>query len=397
MNAVATQEQTTFAPWPFFEPDEIEAANTVLSSGKVNYWTGTEGRRFEEEFADFAGVRHAIALANGTVALEAAFEALGIGPGGEVILTPRTFLASASAIVRVGATPVFADIDHRSGNFDINCVEAAITSRTRAILAVHLGGWPCDMSRLMDLASAKGIHVVEDCAQAHGASYAGRSVGSFGIISAWSFCQDKIITTAGEGGMVTTDDEALWNSMWSLKDHGKSFDAVYRREHKPGFRWLHESFGTNWRLPEVQSAIGRIQLRKLPEWHRLRTEHAEALLNAWEDLSGLRCERPGPDEHHAYYKFYAYVRPEALTDGWTRDRIMEEIVAAGVPCFTGSCSEIYLEKAFATRSLNQPERLPVAKELGETSLMFLVHPTLDERAMSRTADVVRSVMLKATR
>jgi dTDP-4-amino-4,6-dideoxygalactose transaminase len=205
------------------------------------------------------------------------------------------------------------------------------------------------------------------------------------------------MTTAGEGGMVTTDDEALWDRMWSLKDHGKSFDAVYRREHKPGFRWLHESFGTNWRLTEVQSAIGRIQLRKLPEWHRLRSAHAESLLTAWESLSALRCERPSLEEQHAYYKFYAYVRPEALASGWSRDRIMEEIVAAGVPCFTGSCSEIYLEKAFAKAGLEQQERLPVAQELGETSLLFLVHPTLDGRAIARTANVVLSVMEKATR
>jgi dTDP-4-amino-4,6-dideoxygalactose transaminase len=397
MRATASQETTVFAPWPVFEPDEIEAATAVLSSGKVNYWTGNEGRRFEEEFASFAGVRHAIALANGTVAIEAALEALGIGPGDEVILTPRTFLASASAIVRVGAKPVFVDVDRRSGNFDLDCVEAAITPRTRAILAVHLGGWPCDMPRLVEIASARGIYVIEDCAQAHGAAIEGRSVGSWGIVSAWSFCQDKIMTTAGEGGMVTTDFDALWDRMWSLKDHGKSFDAVYRREHKPGFRWLHESFGTNWRLTEVQSAIGRLQLRKLPDWHRIRTTHAESLLAEWESLTALRCERPSPNEEHAYYKFYVYVRPEVLASDWSRDRIMEEVVAEGVPCFTGSCSEIYLEKAFAARGLEQPGRLPVARELGETSLLFLVHPTLGHQAITRTAEVVRDVVERATR
>jgi hypothetical protein len=397
MNATVSGEATVFSPWPVFGQDEIDASALVLSSGKVNYWTGNEGRLFEEEFAAFAGTRHAIALANGTVALEAAFEALGIGPGDEVILTPRTFLASASAVVRVGAKPVFADVDRRSGNFDLDCVEAVITPHTRAILAVHLGGWPCDMPRLLELASSKGIHVIEDCAQAHGAAIGDQSVGSWGIISAWSFCQDKIMTTAGEGGMVTTDDETLWDRMWSLKDHGKSFDAVYRRDHKPGFRWLHESFGTNWRLTEVQSAIGRIQLRKLPEWHRLRTEHAETLLEAWDSLAALRCERPEPEVRHAYYKFYAYVRPETLAEGWSRDRIMAEVVAEGVPCFTGSCSEIYLERAFQAIGWDEPNRLLVAKELGDTSLMFLVHPTLDEAAMNRTAQVVRDVVSRATR
>ena len=390
-------EPIAFGPWPTFDPDEIEAASTVLRSGKVNYWTGNEGRLFEEEFASAIGVKRAIALTNGTVALEAAFEALGIGKGDEVILSPRTFLASASAIVRCGAIPVFADVDRRSGNLDVAATEAAITPRTRAILAIHLAGWPCDLPGLSALAQSCGIALVEDCAQAHGAAFDGRSVGSWGRVSAWSFCQDKIMTTAGEGGMVTTDDEALWSTMWSLKDHGKSYDAVYNREHQPGFRWLHESFGTNWRLTEVQSAIGRIQLRKLSEWHRLRTQAAERLLESFEGLPALRCERPAAWERHAYYKFYAYLRPEALKSGWSRDRVMGETVRQDVPCFSGSCSEIYLEKAFEGTGIVPPNRLAIAQELGETSLMFLVHPTLDDRAIQRTIDVVSRVVRRATR
>ncbi len=387
-----------FAPWPHFEADEIEAAGRVLASGKVNYWTGPEGRLFETEFAAAMGAKRAIAMANGTVALEAAFEALGIGAGDEVVLTPRTFLASASAVVRYGAIPVFADVDRRTGNLDPRRVEEATTPRTRAILAVHLAGWPCDLPALSALAESRGVALVEDCAQAHGASYAGRPVGSWGRVAAWSFCQDKIMTTAGEGGMVTTDDDALWDRMWSLKDHGKDHhEAVERKDHPPGFRWLHATFGTNWRLSEVQSAVGRLQLAKLPEWHLRRSANAEGLLEAFEGLDALRCERPGPDERHAHYKFYAYVRPEALRDGWSRDRIMAEVVAQDVPCFSGSCSEIYLEKAFANRGLAPKERLPVARELGETSLMFLVHPTLSDEAMASTAEVVRSVVLRATR
>jgi dTDP-4-amino-4,6-dideoxygalactose transaminase len=397
MSVTDRVEPTLFAPWPVFEADEIAAATAVLASGKVNYWTGTEGRRFEEEFATATGVRKAIVLANGTVALEAIFEALEIGVGDEVIMAPRTFLASASAVVRTGGTPVFADIDRRTGNIDPAAVERAITPRTKAVLAIHLAGWPCDMSALANLCETHRLHLIEDCAQAHGAAYRSQPVGSFGVASAWSFCQDKIMTTAGEGGMITTDDETLWSRIWSLKDHGKSFDAVYHREHAPGFRWLHESFGTNWRLPEVQSAIGRIQLRKLSEWHRKRTENAETLLDAWAALPALRCERPGPDERHAYYKFYVYVRPEMLAEGWSRDRIMHEVIQEGVPCFTGSCSEIYLEKAFTGIGMGPERRLPAAKELGETSLMFQVHPTLSPDSMRRTAEVVRYVVERATR
>ena len=386
-----------YGPWPHFPADEIDAASGVLASGKVNYWTGTEGRRFEEEFAAAMHSRKAIALANGTLALEAAFEALGIGAGDEVILSPRTFMASASAIVRYGATPVFADVDRRTGNLDPSSAEAAITPRTKAILAIHLGGWPCDMGAFTALAKAYDLALVEDCAQAHGATWNERSVGSFGIVSAWSFCQDKIMTTAGEGGMVTTDDEALWSRMWSIKDHGKSFDAVYHREHAPGFRWLHESFGTNWRLPEVQSAVGRLQLAKLPEWTRIRTAHAETLLEALEPLDALRCERPASHEGHAYYKFYTYVRPEALKDGWSRERIMAEVSATGVICMSGSCSEIYLEKAFTDRGMGPRRRLPVARELGETSLLFLVHPTLSTEAVRHAAEVTTDVVRRATR
>lgn len=392
------QAPVQFAPWPHFEADEIEASGRVLASGKVNYWTGDEGRRFEEEFACTMGARHAIAMANGTVALEAIFEAMGLAAGDEVVLTPRTFLASASAVVRYGAIPVFADVDRRTGNLDPRRVEEAITPRTKAILAVHLAGWPCDLPTLASLSEERSVVLIEDCAQAHGAAHSGRSVGAWGLAAAWSFCQDKIMTTAGEGGMVTTDDEALWRRMWSLKDHGKDYhQAVERKDHPPGFRWLHESFGTNWRLSEVQSAVGRRQLAKLPEWIRRRAENAETLLTAFDGLEAIRFERPSPDETHAYYKLYVYVRPEALREGWSRDRIMAEITERGVPCFSGSCSEIYLEKAFEARGLRPAERLPIARELGETSLLFLVHPTLSPQAMAFAAEVVRDVVRRATR
>jgi dTDP-4-amino-4,6-dideoxygalactose transaminase len=385
-----------FGEWPCFTQDEIDAATRVLTSGKVNYWTGQEGRLFEAEFAAFAGCKHAIALANGSVALECALKALGVGPGDEVITASRTFIASASCAVMVGARPVIADVDRGSQNITAETVRKVLTPRTKAIIAVHLAGWPCEMDGILDLARERGIKVVEDCAQAHGATYKGRPVGSLGDVAAFSFCQDKIMTTAGEGGMVTTNSTELWNTMWSLKDHGKSYDAVYHREHPAGFRWLHESFGTNWRLTEIQSAIGRLQLRKLPRWVEMRREHADRLTECISELPGLQVTRPPEYIGHAYYKYYAFVRPEALRAGWSRDRILEEITARGIPCFSGSCSEIYLEKAFPVEW--RPEsRLPVARELGETSLMFQVHPTLKDEDMVRTCDVVNQVMLKASR
>lgn len=336
-------------------------------------------------------------MANGTVALELALYVLGIGQGDEVIVTSRTFIASASCVIMRGAKPVMADVDPVSQNVTAETIKAVITSKTKAIIAVHLAGWPCDMDPIMELAREQGLKVIEDCAQAHGAAYKGLPVGSLGDVSAFSFCQDKIMTTGGEGGMLTTNVRNLWENAWAFKDHGKSYDAVYRRQALPGFRWLHESFGTNWRLTEMQSTIGRIQLKKLPEWTKSRQRHAALLTDCFLRIPALRVTPPPPEISHAYYKYYTFVRSERLKEGWNRDRIIDAIVAEGIPCFYGSCSEIYLEKAFELKGMSQPERLKVAKNLGETSLMFLVHPTLNEKDIEDTCMAVEYVVRAATR
>ena len=385
----------SFVLWPFFDNDEQAAVEAVLRSGKVNYWTGQEARTFEREFANACGCRYGIALANGTIALELALHALGIGEGDEVIVTPRTFVASASCVVLRGARPVFADVDPISQNVTAETVRRVLSPRTKAVIAVHLAGWPCQMDSILELAREHGLRVVEDCAQAHGATYKGQPVGSFGDVAAFSFCQDKIITTGGEGGMLVTNDEALWRAAWAYKDHGKSYDAVYNREHPPGFRWLHESFGTNWRMTEMQAAIGRVQLRKLPHWLEQRRRNAAILTACFRDVPALRVSEPPDHIGHAYYKYYAFVRPERLRKGWNQGRIIAAIVAEGVPCFSGSCSEIYLEKAFEQNDLRPAKRLPTARELGETSLMFLVHPTLTEEDARATCRAVEAVLAVA--
>lgn len=390
---------TKFSNWPAFTDEEASAATAVLLSNKVNYWTGKECREFEREFAAFAGTEYAIALSNGTVALDLAFQALGVGVGDEVIVTSRTFLASVSSFVNAGAVPVFADVDQSSQNITAASIAAVITERTKAIVCVHLAGWPCDMDPIMALAAEHGLFVVEDCAQAHGAIYKGRAVGSIGHIGCWSFCQDKIMTTGGEGGMVTTNDRELWSKMWSYKDHGKSWEAVYEREHPPGFRWLHESFGTNWRMMEMQAVIGRIQLKRMPQWHGTRVKYANQIWSKARTLPGLRvpefrCE--GCDGgcssatrcEHAAYKCYIFVEGSEQD----RDTIMARINEAGVPCFSGSCSEVYLEKAFDDTGWRPKDRLPVAKRLGETSLMFLCHPTLTQEEIDLTCEVLERVV-----
>ncbi|MFO1073311.1 MAG: DegT/DnrJ/EryC1/StrS aminotransferase family protein [Geminicoccaceae bacterium] len=385
------------AHWPCFAPDEIAAATTVLASGKVNYWTGGEGRAFEQEFAAAIGTGHAVALANGTVALEAALQALRIEAGDEVVLTPRTFMASASAIALQGAVPVFADVDPVSQNITAATIAPRLSGRTRAILCVHLAGWPCEMDAICALAQAHRLAVIEDCAQAHGARYHGRPVGAWGEIAAWSFCQDKIMTTGGEGGMITTDETALARHVWSLKDHGKSWEAVHAADHPPGFRWLHAGFGTNWRMTEMQAAIGRVQLRKLPAWSAARRRNAAIMNEGLAGIDGLRLTLPPAEVEHAYYKYYVFVRPERLASGWPRDRIMTEIAQRGVPCFSGSCPELYRERAFAGTGSHPGQALPVAALLGETSLMFLIDPTLDETACWRQVEVTRDVLRQAMR
>ena len=393
---------TPFSPWPSFTQAEADAVSQVLLSNKVNYWTGNECREFEKEFATWADSDYAIAMGNGTLALDVALQALDVGAGDEVIVTPRTFIASISSVVNAGATPIFADVEEATGNITAETIAAVLTDKTKAIVCVHLAGWPCDMDAIMALAEQHDLYVIEDCAQAHGTRYKGRSVGSIGHIGAWSFCQDKIMTTGGEGGMVTTNDEALWRKMWAYKDHGKSYAAVYETEHPSGYRWLHESFGTNWRMTEMQAVIGRIQLTRMADWTAKRTANAQAILDECDNwqaqgyLSVPRLENTPAfaDCTHGYYKLYVYVQPDNLPEGWSRDRIIAEINALSVPIFSGSASEVYLEKAFDNTGLRPETRLPVAKQLGETSMMFLVHPTLTTAEIEQTVSAIHSVFSK---
>ncbi|MBY8974411.1 DegT/DnrJ/EryC1/StrS aminotransferase family protein [Rhodobacteraceae bacterium NNCM2] len=377
---------TPFPPWPSFTDEEAEAVRRVLLSNRVNYWTGGEGRAFEAEFARFAGTEHAIAVANGTLALDLALHGLGIRPGDEVIVTPRSFVASASCIANAGAVPVFADVDADSQNITPETVDPLISARTRAILCVHLNGWPCDMAGLRDLTAGRGIALIEDCAQAHGARLGDGPVGGLGDVAAWSFCQDKIMTTGGEGGMVTTSDPDLWKRMWAFKDHGKDWDEVHRPDHPPGFRWLHRTLGTNFRLTEMQSAIGRIQLGRMPAWHAARTRNAAAIMAAARPLPAFRVPEIPAGVEHGFYKLYLFLSDAAERAGLDRDEMIARINAAGVPCMQGICPEIYREGAFAP----QPP-LPVAAQLGRTAMMFLVHPTLGEAEIARTCEVLAEV------
>lgn len=384
------------ATWPVYDEEQIADVAAVLRSGKVNAWTGPHVTSFEEAYARALGRKHAIALANGTLALELALFALGLEAGDEVIVTPRSFVASASCVSFCGGIPVFADVDENSQNISAATIAPKITSRTKGIVAVHLAGFPCDMPDIMALAKQVGLWVIEDCAQAHGAEINGRPVGSFGDIAAFSFCQDKIITTGGEGGLIALDDEALWKKAWSRKDHGKSYDAAFLREHPPGFRWLHETIGTNWRMTSLAAVLGLRQLERLAEWHATRARNAAILDEAVGELEALRVPNLPKGFRHAYYRYYVFIRPEILKPGHDRDSIVAAMNAAGVPCFTGSCSEVYLEKCFTDLGLSPSEPLPVARRLGETSIALLVDPAQSEEVMIRAACRLHAVVTEAS-
>ncbi|MFH1799982.1 MAG: DegT/DnrJ/EryC1/StrS aminotransferase family protein [Candidatus Omnitrophota bacterium] len=392
-----------FAPWPSFDHEIMDAVRGVIIFGKVSQWTGPHVYAFEKEYADYLGVKHAIAMANGSVTLDVALRVLGIGvrAGDEVVVASRSFVASASCVPLSGAIPVFTDVDPVSGNVTAETIRAVLTRKTKAVIVVHLAGWPCDMDPIVSLCRSKKIFLIEDCAQAHGARYKGRPVGSFGDLGSFSFCQDKIFTTGGEGGLLVTNDAALWKKAWSFKDHGRDFDAVFGRQNGTGFKWMVNSFGTNYRMTEMQAVIGRIMLKRLDGMVRARRDRARTLDRAFKDMPGLKVTVPSKDCYHAYYKYHVRVDPEALKPGRTRDWILKELSSRGIPCGIGSCPEIYREKAFQTfrKKLSYPpqERLPEAKKWGETSLMFLVHPTLKKECMEYVIDSMRTVLKKAVR
>jgi dTDP-4-amino-4,6-dideoxygalactose transaminase len=372
----------------------------VLTSGRISYWTGEQGRDFEREYSAALGRTYGVAVGNGTLALELGLRAFGIGPGDEVVVPSRTFIATASAVVAVGAKPVCADIDRNSSNLTAETVAAVLTERTRAVIPVHLGGWPVDMDPIVSLAATHDLVVIEDCAQAHSGLYHDRPVGALGShAAAFSFCQDKILPV-GEGGMLVLDDSAAHDRAWAYKDHGKSLtklNDVALMTGSTGYKWLVDSFGSNWRMEEMSAAVGRVGLRKLPEWHERRTRNALRLAEGLTDLPGLRVPLPLGDMTHAFYRLYSYVVPEALESGWNRDTISAAITAEGVPVHYGACAEIYREQAFITAGLSPATRLPVAAEVHETSMCYLVHPTIGDDEIDAAIRATRKVLEVASR
>ena len=389
--------------WPVFEADELAAVDAVLRSGNVNYWTSRECHDFEAAWSSAHGGRRSISMANGSLTLDVAMRALEIGPGDEVIVSPRSYVASAMCVVLAGAKPIFADVDPISGCINHETAEAVRSPRTRAVIPVHVGGWPCDMPKLLDWAQGHGIRVIEDCAQAHGGHIDGRPLGTFGAIASWSFCQDKIVTTGGEGGMLSTDEGELYERCWSLSQHGKErLDAT--RTIKDGdagrFRWLVTREGTNLRMTSMQAAIGIRQLGKLPEWSEARRRNAGIMQDALRTIANI--EVPPTPPGHAHYRCTAFTSGEDAAP--LRDELIASLRESGLAASTGSCGEVYREKLFQSRgfspahagrgAVDDQGRLRVARQLADTSLAFLVHHTIDRSTMQDYAGLVRDCIVR---
>jgi dTDP-4-amino-4,6-dideoxygalactose transaminase len=381
--------------WPKYERDEIAAVTQVLQSGRVNALVhGDHNKAFEREFAQYVHMPHAIAVSNGTVSIEMALRAFGIGAGDEVIIPARSFFATASAVIAIGAEPVFADVEIETQNIDPNSVRRMISDRTKAVICVHLAGRPCNMAALTDICTTHGLFLIEDCAQAHGAVYDGRQVGSFGDASSFSFCTDKIMSTGGEGGMILFADKAAWSKAWAIKDHGKAPPEELPPSIAPAgeFRYIHQSFGTNFRMTEMQAAIGRIQLMKLPKWLGQRRANAACLAHEISALPGILVDKDEPYATSAYYKYYIRIDERSTPGKKTRSDIIAGLMRLGIQCGSGSCPDMSQERAFHGRIPRRDGNLKNARALGATTIMFPVDHLLDEGDMLTIADALKKVV-----
>jgi dTDP-4-amino-4,6-dideoxygalactose transaminase len=375
--------------WPQFTDKMISRVSEILKSGKVNQWTNPVVKEFEDKFSNYFDCKHSVAVFNGTVALELCLKTLDLKEGDEIIVTSRTFLASATCGAWYGIKPVFVDVDLNSQNITLESIKQGITEKTKAVILVHLAGWPCELEEICKYCKENNIWVIEDCAQCHGAKYNNKYAGTWGDINAWSFCQDKIISTCGEGGMVTTNNLELYKRAWSLKDHGKGYDTVFNKPHQNGFRWLHEEIGTNWRMLPIQAAIGIESLDELSNWVEHRRNIASIYNENLKNMNGVRLTIPSDNIFHSYYKYYFFINPENFKI--SRDELIEQINKNGVFCQIGSCGEIYKEKAL--EKYKPDIDLPNAKQLFETAMLLKCDPLITVEEANSNINIVKQILL----
>ena len=385
---------------PFYSNKSIQKIGPLLKSGKVNYWSGNECKKFEQEFSNYLGNKYSLAVSNGSVALEMALKALSFNKRDKIIVSPRSFIMSASCTLSVGLKPVFADVDD-NGNLSIEGIKKVYSKNVRAIILVHLNGLSCDLDPIMKFAKKNKIFLIEDCSQAHGAIYKGKKVGTFGDISTWSFCQDKIISTGGEGGMISTNNKKLWLKCWSLKDHGKNYNSCFVKKHKIGFKWLHDNLGSNYRMTEMQALLGREQLKILDKQIKKRNIIANLYLNGLKDYYEKYNILKKPDfeyktsywmgskktrnkNTHAFYRLNLYINKDKIE----QLKLIEQFNKKKINCGIGSCPEIYREKIFKNLNFYPKKRLSNAKLLGEISIVFPINPN---RALKKIKWEINSI------
>jgi dTDP-4-amino-4,6-dideoxygalactose transaminase len=377
---------------------QIDSVIKVLKKNKTNYWTGSEGRKFEKEFSNYHNTKYSVTVSNGSIALEIALKALNLKKNTKVIVTPRSFVISASCVVNLGLKPTFADVDN-NGNLSIDGIEKVFDKNVKAIIVVHLNGLPCDLDPILKFVKKKKIYLIEDCSQAHGAVYKNKRVGSFGHISTWSFCQDKIISTGGEGGMISTNNKKLWLKCWSIKDHGKNYKSVFYKKHKTGFKWLHDEIGSNYRLTEMQAAIGRVQLRSLNKLIKKRNLIAKLYLHELKDFytkfnilkkPNFLYIKKNTSIKHAYYRLNFFINKNKIK----QTKLIEQLNDNNISCGVGSCPEIYREKVFKKLKSFSQSRLPNAKLLGETSITFPINPFKSIKKIKFEIIVIKKILNK---
>ena len=386
-----------FSTWPSYSKTEAGLVRDVIQSNKVNYWSSETCKIFENNFSKYHGVKYATAVMNGSVALEIALKALDLKKNDEVIVTSKSFVISASAVLNIGAKPVFSDIEYESGNIDPNFVKKLINKKTKVIIVVHLSGWPCDMDKIIRLSKKFNIKIIEDCSQAHGAKINNKFVGSFGDLSIWSFCNDKIMTTGGEGGMITTNNKNYYKKVNSYKDHGKNFSKIKNNKNKIGFQYVHDDFGSNYRMTAMQSAIGIYQLKQLKSWVSKRFNHYKYFLNSLKNINGLIIPKLPKNIIHASYRMYVYLDYSKIKKKISVREVIKMIRSYGVPCSTGACSEIYREIIFKKYFKKPIKRLKNAKLSDETSIAFFINPFSKVAEVDLMVNSIKKVLNKITK
>ena len=379
--------------WPYYSQNEINRVSKILKSGKVNYWTGNECKNFEEVFKKKFKINYSIAVSNGTVALEAALKVLNLKKDDEVIVSCKSYQSSASAIVNIGAKPVFCDVNFNTQNIDVKYLEKKISRKTKAIICVHLGGWPCEMDKLVDIAKKNSLKIIEDCSQAHGAKFNKKYVGSFGDIAVWSFCNDKIISTGGEGGMIGIKKKKIWKKIWSYKEIGKNLDKVVKNKNKKnmGFAWVHDFFGSNLRMTEMQAAIGIIQLKKLDTTLRLRNKINKLIWKKLKQYKSIIIPDLSENLELAPYRCYVKLNFNYIKKKYNLKKIIKLLNKDQIICNEGSCSEMYLEKSFKNIGFSPSKRLPNASKLTKISLAFFINPLIKKSELNKKINHISAV------